>query len=364
MDDDDYYPRDKISYAVGELMNHEATFSGCDQIYIWYSHINKIYKTAAWGRNHALNGTFAYHRRFLTNHRHDDAATLAEETQFLNGFTARVLQLDPRRSILCVSHSANTYDKDFVLASSERTDLTLEDFVHDAYLLAHLKRLSHAPVSQRIEWRFFDRIVVLHRTGSQERLAQFLDLLGELGCDPTSISVHSPQSQHDAADHLAIATLARAEGWRNYLLLDDRVSFVRKENVAGTLNRTFHALGSIDWQVFLLGAHYFHGRALATLPGVIRLNAAEQAVAYAVNASYYAAWIAHLEANLVAQESYPDEKNARVDRMWVKPMREGCWLSIYPSFAYRGERENGLDLTAGFFRKIDTTPTTSKHDHD
>ncbi|MDN7675518.1 glycosyltransferase family 2 protein [Burkholderia oklahomensis] len=160
MDDDDFYPPDKIRHAVEMMRSRGAAMSGSDQIYIWYSHIDKIYRTYSFGSRHALNGTFAYHRDYLKSHRYDDHAALAEERSFLRDFTSPVLQIDPMRSILCISHDANTFDKDFILASCERSRLTLEDFVSDAYLLRHYRRLSRAPLKTRPRWECFERVVI------------------------------------------------------------------------------------------------------------------------------------------------------------------------------------------------------------
>lgn len=44
-DDDDYYPPEKISWQVGEMLNYSALLSGCDQIYVWYSYLDKMYLT-------------------------------------------------------------------------------------------------------------------------------------------------------------------------------------------------------------------------------------------------------------------------------------------------------------------------------
>ena len=87
MDDDDYYPADKIRYTVTEMRRHRATFAGCDSIPIWYSHIDRIYRSHAFGDRYALNGTFAYHRSLLKTHRYDDRAQLAEEKSFLRDFS-------------------------------------------------------------------------------------------------------------------------------------------------------------------------------------------------------------------------------------------------------------------------------------
>ncbi|WP_179311122.1 glycosyltransferase, partial [Escherichia coli] len=62
MDDDDYYSPDKISYSIAMMQKHRALISGSDQIPIWYSHINRIFKSRSFGPHNILNGTFCYHR--------------------------------------------------------------------------------------------------------------------------------------------------------------------------------------------------------------------------------------------------------------------------------------------------------------
>ncbi|AJX35702.1 glycosyltransferase family 2 protein [Burkholderia oklahomensis] len=352
MDDDDFYPPDKIRHAVEMMRSRGAAMSGSDQIYIWYSHIDKIYRTYSFGARHALNGTFAYHRDYLKSHRHDDHAALAEERSFLRDFTSPVLQIDPMRSILCISHDANTFDKDFILASCERSRLTLEDFVSDAYLLRHYRRLSRAPIETRPRWECFERVVI-NTSGGEARLAAFRALLAELGVASEQIVEYRATGVHarDAAAHLDIARAARDAGWRNYLLLDDRLAFVRQEKAIANVNRLLCAMDDIRWEVVLLGADVRDGVPLKTLPGVQKVNFASEAVAYAVNQSYYDVLIGYL-----AQASTIPEGAARFDRAWLPLMLRDRWLALYPSFAYLDEIEGGRDLAAGFFRKMGAPP--------
>ncbi|KWH08517.1 glycosyl transferase family A [Burkholderia territorii] len=353
MDDDDYYPPDKISHAVDSMQQRAATFSGSDRIYIWYSHIDKIYRTHAFGDRHALNGTFAYHRNYLKAHRYDDRAVLAEERGFMNGFTVPVLQIDPKRSILCISHSANTFDKDFILASCERTELTLEDFVTDSHLLRHYRRLSHAPLDAAVDWHRFDRIVVNSAVGAKAGLAEFRASLIALGASPERI-VEFESASHDGQDtesHLAVARMAREAGWKNYLLLDSRVQFVRQEKAVANVNRFLKALERLQWEVAILGADVRSGVPLQSLPGAQKVCLAGEAVAYAVNGSYYDAFGTNLE-RILAEAGGREHLGARIDHAWLPMMQEGRWLALYPSFAYLGLREDGVDLTPGFFRKL------------
>lgn len=112
MDDDDYYPPDRISHAVEKLtQNPQALCAGSSEIYIYYKHIGKMYQAGPYGPNHATAGTFAFRKKLLDEHRYEDKACLAEEKSFLKNYTVPFVQLDPLKSILVFSHNQNTFDK-------------------------------------------------------------------------------------------------------------------------------------------------------------------------------------------------------------------------------------------------------------
>jgi glycosyltransferase involved in cell wall biosynthesis len=141
MDDDDYYPPERVSFAVWSMMNN-PTFSVCgsSELYLYYSDDKAIYKLGPYGISHATNGTLAYRRSYTKNHRYDETVTKGEESSFLNGFTVRMLQLDARKTQLLMSHSENTFDKrvlrERVSPMVQLTDLRLEDFIADEGLRA------------------------------------------------------------------------------------------------------------------------------------------------------------------------------------------------------------------------------------
>ena len=61
MDDDDYYPPERISHAVEKLMdNKQALCAGASEIYIYFKHIQKMIQFGPYGPNHATAGTFAF----------------------------------------------------------------------------------------------------------------------------------------------------------------------------------------------------------------------------------------------------------------------------------------------------------------
>jgi len=137
MDDDDYYPPNRISHAVNRLRSQPtALIAGSSIIHIHFKEKNQIYEFGPYGPQHATAGTFAFRRALLKETKYDDDAEMAEEKQFLKNYTVPLVQLDPRKSILCFSHDQNTFDKRLLLDNPHpqfirRTRLKPSDFIKD-----------------------------------------------------------------------------------------------------------------------------------------------------------------------------------------------------------------------------------------
>jgi glycosyltransferase involved in cell wall biosynthesis len=151
-DDDDYYPPERISHAITMLQSTKRQVAGSTRISIYYTALDKIYEFGPYGPNHATNGTFAYHRDFLQNHKYEDDANMAEEKYFLKEYSEPMVQLDPYKTILCISHAANTFDKHNVIHSGRETGMKLKQVVkgkNDKYLIDFYKSL-HEEAKKRM----------------------------------------------------------------------------------------------------------------------------------------------------------------------------------------------------------------------
>jgi glycosyltransferase involved in cell wall biosynthesis len=116
IDDDDYYPPEKISHAVETLnKNPKALCAGSSAMFIYFKHINKMYQFGPYGPNHATAATFAFRRELLSKTRFNETAAVAEEKHFLKDYTIPFVQLDPKKSILVFSHNHNSFDKKTLL---------------------------------------------------------------------------------------------------------------------------------------------------------------------------------------------------------------------------------------------------------
>jgi len=136
MDDDDYYPPERISHAVQKLQeNPNALCAGSSEIYIYFKHIQKMYQAGPYSPTHATAGTFAFRKELLNQTKYEDKAALAEERLFLKNYTIPFVQLDPLKTILVFSHEHNTFDKrkmlehknQFFKESSKNVDLFVKE---------------------------------------------------------------------------------------------------------------------------------------------------------------------------------------------------------------------------------------------
>ena len=137
MDDDDYYPPERVSHAVNMLLTHpNALCAGASEIYIWFKHIQKMFQFGPYSPSHATAGTFAFKRELLKDHKYDNNAALAEEKAFLKDYSVPFVQLEPKKTILVFSHIHNTFDKKKLLESGENnfqktSDRTVDEFIKD-----------------------------------------------------------------------------------------------------------------------------------------------------------------------------------------------------------------------------------------
>ena len=177
MDDDDYYPPERVSHAVATLLDHRKRktgikLAGSSEMCIYFKPENlrfsepfpldpldpldppnpgrgQMVQFGPYGPNHATAATFAFWKELLTdlNLAYDETACLAEERAFLRGYTVPMAQLDPMKVILVFSHEHNTFDKRTLLANLGKPNSgmrvsakTVTDFIQEPDLLQFYMR--------------------------------------------------------------------------------------------------------------------------------------------------------------------------------------------------------------------------------
>lgn len=127
MDDDDYYPKQRVSHAVSNLFN--CNIVGCSVINVYYTNLDKIYKFGPYDKYHATCGTLAFTKQFFDQNKFNSKDLKAEETFFLKNFKIKLKQLDTNKTILCMAHISNTVDKHKFINDKYLTNKILNDFV-------------------------------------------------------------------------------------------------------------------------------------------------------------------------------------------------------------------------------------------
>ena len=139
LDDDDFYPPSRVSHAVFKLnQQNRCIIAGASTLFCYYNHLKKIYQYGPYGPYHGTNATFAYRREYLKTHKYEDDAEQAEESFFTNKFTEPLIQLDPYKTMICIVHNNNTFDKVDIVGNpkfkSQLCKHKLKEFVRDKKL--------------------------------------------------------------------------------------------------------------------------------------------------------------------------------------------------------------------------------------
>ena len=141
MDDDDYYPPERVEHAVDTLHKKpKALCVGSSQLYIYFNDMKKMYSFGPYGPRHSTAATFAFRKELLNKTSFSDTASLAEEKAFLKDYTIPFAQLDPMKTILVFAHEQNTFDKRELLKNPspliKDTNVMPTDFIKDEEILA------------------------------------------------------------------------------------------------------------------------------------------------------------------------------------------------------------------------------------
>lgn len=143
MDDDDYYPPERVAHAVERLQGDpKALCAGSSEIYVFFKHIMKMYQGGPYGPTHATAGTFAFKRELLSQTKYNEKSCLAEEREFLKQYTVPFVQLDSLKTILVFSHVQNTFDKKKLLENPNELFRESSKKVKDFIKFDHEKNIE------------------------------------------------------------------------------------------------------------------------------------------------------------------------------------------------------------------------------
>jgi len=111
MDDDDYYPPERVEEAVNKLSNSKCLIGGVSDVYLYDFFLDRLFKFKGFMEYHSTNNCMAYKKDFLLTHKHDPTIEVGEERSFTFEFTSPLVKLDSRKTIIAISHDFNTFNK-------------------------------------------------------------------------------------------------------------------------------------------------------------------------------------------------------------------------------------------------------------
>lgn len=139
MDDDDFYFPTRVMDAVMAFtMNPGYKLVGASEVYMYFTDTKEIWKAGPYFVGHATNGTMAWTKDYASKHKYDETVAFAEEKSFLENYKNPLVQLDPKKVMLVMSHSDNTFDKTELRTKDNpllvKTTLKMGDFIKDPNL--------------------------------------------------------------------------------------------------------------------------------------------------------------------------------------------------------------------------------------
>lgn len=130
MDDDDYYPPDRVEHAVNKLSNSPYDIAGCSQHLMYDYDLNILVQMKSFGKYHSINSCMAWKKKYIETNSHESEKEFGEEQSFTKNFTNPMVQLDPFSTVILSSHSANTYSKKkFFIAHLNQIQNTIDKVI-------------------------------------------------------------------------------------------------------------------------------------------------------------------------------------------------------------------------------------------
>jgi len=140
MDDDDFYPPCRVSHAVESLIKSGHPLAGSSKMFMYFCKDRSIYQLGPYRDNHGTAATLAYTKAYASEHFYFDPANgnYAEEGVFTEGWKHPMVQLDPMKTVLALSHTDNTIEKTMFLDEKmghvgrtvNKTDMQVSNFIN------------------------------------------------------------------------------------------------------------------------------------------------------------------------------------------------------------------------------------------
>jgi len=219
MDDDDYYPAERVSHAVTMLRtNPKALCAGSSTMFMYFKHINKMLQFGPYGPNHSTAATFAFKKELLSQTKFDEISSVAEERKFLKDYMIPFVQLDPAKSIVVFSHNHNSFDKKELLQQMPNP------YIHETSILP--ADIVKEPEILRFFMEDIDKLLDDYKPGLPQNKPDVTKQISEIKENREKIIQDQMQQQQEYQDLINNLTLTNPQMIQNKI---DQLTFMIQE---------------------------------------------------------------------------------------------------------------------------------------
>lgn len=216
MDDDDYYFPQRVSHAVARIKETGKEVAGATYLIIYYSHDDQVWTSGPFGKNHATAGTFAMTKEFANKTFYQKNDETGEESAFLAKYTKEMAQLNHTKTMICIAHSSNTFDKRLCRTLGNKNQIKRMEAKQEKQCITILSNSGHRkqqkPSQSKLE--SFPLILVCGAWGSgTTEISCFLEGLGIVFPEPyiESDSYYKGKSRETASFRESILKFVQEE---------------------------------------------------------------------------------------------------------------------------------------------------------
>ena len=130
IDDDDFNIQKRIEKSIEVLTKKQnILLCGSSSLYIYDIFVQQLYLFRPFRNKVVLNGTFAYKKRMLDRYKYEETKdNNLEEITFTKNFTAPMIKIDYKDTIVCINHHQNTVNKNKFCTSKTISKDIIENF--------------------------------------------------------------------------------------------------------------------------------------------------------------------------------------------------------------------------------------------
>jgi len=135
MDDDDYYPPERVEHAVQMLQDNPSfLIAGCSEMHVYFDSKKQVFQCGPYKEYHSTAASFAFRKELLFETSYNNDNALAEERHFLKNYTIPLIQLECIKTILVFSHQHNSLNKEKLLETPEITKIVPSRYIVDDFV--------------------------------------------------------------------------------------------------------------------------------------------------------------------------------------------------------------------------------------